>query len=393
MASPNCEAAVEAAQTSGNALLKFISANDVGITGTHQCGFYLPREDGVWQLFTAQPPNKEEFNKAIVTILWQIEGYETQSAITWYGQKTRREYRLTRFGRNFPYLTRDSVGDLFVLVPIGPARFRAFLLDLPDDIEELLAALGIQFGRHWAVYQNGAPREEAENECVERAFRGFVATLTAFPSGEAFSRTAQVAAEKCIHGFARQNADSAVLRLMDSEYRLFRMAERALCASEVQRLFRDIEDFLKTAATIMNRRKSRAGRSLENHVSALLSRSQIPHVMRPATIEGQPDIVIPSVEAYSDPEMPPDRLFVVGVKTTCKDRWRQVLNEAPRVPHKYILTAQPGISEDQLRQMHEAGVSLIVPQALHCEYPHTTAAELLTFEEFLVRVKATLSCD
>lgn len=390
MVSPNCEAAIDAARNSGNALLKFISANDAGVTGTHQCGFYLPRQDGVWQLFTRQPPNKDEFGKAIVTIHWQIERYETQSAITWYGKKTRSEYRLTRFGRNFPYLTRDSVGDLFVLVPEDTVTFRAFLLDLPDDIEELQAILGVQFGRQWAIYQDGAPRVETENECIERAFREFAEGLTNFPTGEAFSTAARQAVENCIRGFEHHDLDSALLRLMDSEYRLFRLAERALCTGEVQRLFRDVEDFLKTAATIMNRRKSRAGRSLENHVGALRARRGVPHVMRPAEIEGQPDVVIPSAAAYFDPTWPTDKLFVVGVKTTCKDRWRQVVNEAPRATHKYILTVQPGISEDQLRLMHQAGVSLIVPSSLHGDYPHTTNVEILTIEQFVDRVRVAL---
>lgn len=390
MASPNCEAAIATARHEGNALLKFISANDAGITGTHQCGFYLPKENGVWQLFTTQPPAKGEYKKNLVSIRWQIEDYRTQSAITWYGQKSRSEYRLTRFGRTFPYLTRDSVGDLLVLIPLSTEEFRAFLIDLPDDIEEIQAVLGVSFGRGWAIYQNGAPREENEDECIERMFRGFVQNLNVFPSGESFSIGARRAVESCTPRFLQQDVDSALMRLVESEYRLFRMAERALCASEVQRLFRDIEDFLKTAATIMNRRKSRAGRSLENHVDALLSQKGIPHVMRPTEVDGVPDVVIPSVESYLDPDWPMDRIFIVGVKTTCKDRWRQVLNEGRRIHHKYILTIQPGISEDQLNQMHQAGVSLIVPRSLHRDFPHTTDAELLTVEGFLDRVKVQL---
>ena len=84
----------------------------------------------------------------------------------------------------------------------------------------------------------------------------------------------------------------------------------------------------------MNRRKSRAGRSLENHFDHLLKRAQIPHVIRPADVDGKPDIIIPSVEAYKDNRYPNNRLFMVGVKTTCKDRWRQVLNEAKRIRGK-----------------------------------------------------------
>ncbi len=390
MASPDCEAAIEAAQTTGNTLLKFISPNDVGITGTHQRGFYLPKKDEVWRIFTTQPPTRGESSERAVTIRWQIQRYETHSAIKWYGRRTRSEYRLTRFGRHFPFLTGDSVGDLFVLVPDDVNSFQAFLLDLPDDIEELQAALGVQFGQGWAIYQNGAPREETENECIERAFREFVDGLIVFPTGSQFSAATRRAVEDCIRGFEQQDADSALLRLMECEYRLFRMAERALCTQEVQRLFVDVDDFLKTASTIMNRRKSRAGRSLENHFAAQLAKRRIPYAMRPAEIDGEPDVIIPGVAAYLDTAWPREQLFVVGVKTTCKDRWRQVLNEAPLVPHKYILTVQPAISENQLRQMHQANISLVVPRALHREYPQTTEIEILTVEAFLARVEAEL---
>jgi len=48
--SPICERAIEDATTYGKAVLKFISANDVGLTGGHQYGYYLPLE--VWYLFS-----------------------------------------------------------------------------------------------------------------------------------------------------------------------------------------------------------------------------------------------------------------------------------------------------------------------------------------------------
>lgn len=390
MPSPNCEAAIAVATSSGNALLKFISANDVNATGAHQSGFYLPKQDGVWQMFTTTAPKKGTLAKERVEIRWQIEEFETQSAITWYGQKTRSEYRLTRFGRGFPYLTRDSVGDLLVLVPVAAQKFRAFLLDKEEDVEELEAALGLRITESWAVYRNGAPREETEDECVERRFRKFVEALTGFPPGDAFSAETQTALQECVKGFTGMDIDACLTKLMDSEYRLFRLAERALCTSEVHRLFRDIDDFLRTAATIMNRRKSRAGRSLENHVSELLRWRQIPHVMRPEAIDGRPDIVIPDARAYLRQSVEHEKVFIVGVKTTCKDRWRQVLNEARRVSRKYIFTIQPGISEPQLKEMHEANVTLIVPRHLHREYPKASPAALLTFEDFANRVQAAL---
>ena len=88
------------------------------------------------------------------------------------------------------------------------------------------------------------------------------------PTGEAFSAEARATLEECIKAFQRMSADDALMHCMDAEYRLFRMAERVISGPEIARLFRDVDDFLATASGIMNRRKARAGRSLENHGGA-----------------------------------------------------------------------------------------------------------------------------
>src|SRR3989338_11689859 len=159
-----------------------------------------------------------------------------------------------------------------------------------------------------------------------------------------------------------------------------------MCQAEIGRLFKYIDDFLHTAASIMNRRKSRAGRSLENHIDYILNEAAVPHEMQPK-IEGKPDIVIPNEASYFDSSYPVEKLIVVGVKTTCKDRWRQVLNEAKRVEYKHILTLQPGISVNQLTEMHAAGVTLIVPKKLHKDYPKKSPIKIITLETFFVEVR------
>src|SRR5689334_6239834 len=115
MASPNGERAIAEALRIGNAILKFISPNDVGLTGGHQCGYYLPKP--VWRMFTPHAPERGRNEETAVQVIWQ-DGRATDSRVKWYGRGTRSEYRLTRFGRDFPYLTADSVGDLLVLIPV-----------------------------------------------------------------------------------------------------------------------------------------------------------------------------------------------------------------------------------------------------------------------------------
>src|SRR5690348_15409028 len=111
MASPSCERAINDALTRGVAILKFVSANDVGLTRSHQWGFYLPK--GGWRSFTPYGPIKGRVDKHPVSVTWP-DGRKTKSVVTWYGDKTRSEYRLTRFGRRFPWIAPEMVGRLLV---------------------------------------------------------------------------------------------------------------------------------------------------------------------------------------------------------------------------------------------------------------------------------------
>jgi hypothetical protein len=309
MISPYCERATEDALHYGNALLKFISPNDAGITGGHQCGFYMPHS--LWEMYTPHPPVTGRVDKHPVSILWQ-DGRTTDSVVTWYGDKSRREYRLTRFGRDFPFLNADVVGDLLVLIPKSLNEFFAYVLDFDEDIEEIQASLGVEAFENWGIYKNGvAQKAESEDECIDRKIRDFSAALTAFPSGAVFSETTRAVLVDCFRKFPELTADEALIRAYQTEYQLFQSVERQVCQDEVSgRLFKSIDDFLQTAASIMNRRKARAGRSFENHVEYLLTHAKIPHKMRPSLgADGRPDVIIPDEKAYFDDSFPKEKLF------------------------------------------------------------------------------------
>jgi len=388
MPSPLAEKAIEEAQQVGKAILKFISANDCGLTGSHQAGFYLPKS--AWELYAPFAPEKGKLEKSKVRITWQGGERVTDSVVTWYGQKTRDEYRLTSFGKGFPYLIDDSVGDLLVLIPQDLHNFLAYIIDLPEDIEDIQAALGVEAIGTWVVYEGAKePPPQSPEDCIDKQFRAFAQGLVAFPAGNLFSEKTRDAMIQCVNDFGKKPSDDRLMDLMKAEYRLFRLVERQICLPEVRRLFKDIDDFLKTAATLMNRRKSRAGRSMENHIEYLLKDAEIPFDVRPQ-IDGEPDIVIPGKAAYDDPKFPTEKLFVVGVKTTCKDRWRQVTQEAPRIEWKHLITIQEGVSAKQLKQMHQHKVTLVVPQKLHSRYPQVKGVHLLDMEAFIRAVRKGL---
>ena len=58
MASPLCERAIGDAVRFGHAVLRFISAIDVGLIGSHPWGYYLSKSDDMWSVLTPQKPEK-----------------------------------------------------------------------------------------------------------------------------------------------------------------------------------------------------------------------------------------------------------------------------------------------------------------------------------------------
>lgn len=361
MPSPLVEKAVEDALAHGRAIVKYVSANDAGATGGHQAGFYLPKR--AWRLFSPHSPEVGRNDKSEVQVLWQQQ-VETKSVVTWYGS-AKSEYRLTRFGKDFPYLHEDMVGSLLVLIPKSLTNFDAYVFD-GSDSDELLAALGLDLIDSWAVFDRAqvlAP--ETEDFCIERRFREFANLCEQFPTTTEFSCATQAALEDCISTFVSRSSDRRLIELMKQEFQLFQRVERQLCAPLVGRLYRDIDEFLEAANTITQRRKSRAGHSFENHVEYILRDSGIPFASQVKEIPGKPDIIIPGIREYVDPNYPADKLFMLAAKRTCKDRWRQILPEAPRLTHRHLITIQDGISSQQLSEIRDHNVVLVVPESLH----------------------------
>ena len=156
--------------------------------------------------------------------------------------------------------------------------------------------------------------------------------------------------------------------------------------------FSSVEEFISTANAVLNRRKSRAGKSLEHHLSALFEGNGIRFTAQAVT-EGnkRPDFIFPSQADYHNPEFPTDKIISLAAKTTCKDRWRQVINEADRLRgnNKYLCTLQQGISSAQMDEMHAEKVILVVPKPYISSYPKDKQNRIWTLEKFVSFVKET----
>ena len=112
--------ALQSVNESSVSLTKFITANDAGTTKSHQAGFHLPLNS--WSMFFDVPREKGNNIDDRITIKWQGD-FETSSRVVYYGQETRNEFRITRFGKKFPFRTDDNVGDLLILCKKSPEYF------------------------------------------------------------------------------------------------------------------------------------------------------------------------------------------------------------------------------------------------------------------------------
>jgi hypothetical protein len=171
---------------------------------------------------------------------------------------------------------------------------------------------------------------------------------------------------------------------MEREEILFRTLEKHLLADRLSKGFtNDVEGFLEFSLSVQNRRKSRVGRALENHLEIVFSENKIRY-QRTAVTEGKsrPDFLFPGGQEYKDPSFDPLRLTMLGVKTTCKDRWRQVLVEAHRIERKHLLTLEAAISKNQTDEMQAQRLQLVVPRSLHSTYSAGQMNELIDLAEF-----------
>ena len=366
---------------------KFLSANDTGETGGHQSGIYIPK-NSVPLIFDTpgmKGQNKEEFNK----IKWQ-DDFETDAHFKYYGQGTRNEYRITGFGRNFPFLKPDYTGSLVVILKQKDSSYKGYVLETEEEIEYFLDYFGITPTETNCLLNTVLPSlDEKENIAIQE----FIKTLTTnFPTSEQMSLAAQR-----IQNFVFDHEENIQLRPDDKlldwtevEYRLFRAIEHERYGILIKNGFSDVEKFIELANQVLNRRKSRAGKSLEHHLSSLFTGNSITFTSQAVT-EGnkKPDFIFPSVEAYHDASFSVDKLASLAAKTTCKDRWRQVLNEADRLrsKNKFLCTLQQGISSAQLEEMKSEKVVLVVPEKYIKTYPEKYQNDIWTVKKFIEYIK------
>ncbi|GET25068.1 type II restriction endonuclease [Prolixibacter sp. NT017] len=190
-----------------------------------------------------------------------------------------------------------------------------------------------------------------------------------------------------------EDPDEALLVSFKREEYLFKLLERFFVSKKLQQGFGndglDVDQFINYSLSVHNRRKSRAGYSLENHLEYIFLSHKI-LFSRGALTErkSKPDFLFPGIEYYRDSLFDPTFLKMLGSKTTAKDRWRQVLSEADRISYKHLITLEPSISVMQTNEMKAHNVKLVVPTKIKTTYTPEQQKDILSFSDFLEIMKS-----
>ena len=364
---------------------KFLSANDSGATGGHQSGILVSKS--AKEIMFVEPLTTAPIMKRNVQIHW-MDGTVTDSVFTYYSSKN--ELRITRFGKGFTLLTPDRTGSLFILTLQDEDYYQGFLVDTEFEIEQFLDTFDIS-----PVETNSLIKVHHDFPALEetKAIDDFIETLNGdFPSSKEMAFAAQSIQNKIYNHveLVVENPDQKILDWTNMEYVLFRTIEQVRFGPVVAPGFADMDSFVELANKVLNRRKSRAGKSLEHHLEALFDGNHLMYSSQAIT-EGnkKPDFIFPSSEAYHNFEFPTEKIISLAAKTTCKDRWRQILNEADRLKDgtKYLCTLQQGISPAQMDEMESEKVVLVVPRPLIKTYPKDRQERIWTLKHFIDYVK------
>lgn len=381
--------------------VKFISANDTyAKPNVHQGGPYVSKDllAAAFKKLSARA-HKEENPDLQLPAAIDSHDWSGEVRLVWYNSKVleqrangRDEARLTGWGgRESPLLEPNATGTLTVfayrLHEGGDAEVcRIWLCRDVDETDAVLDRVGdVEPGRGMLFSPvGGLSLEHAHGACSLAESELPKDWLKTFPTGEDILKW--VLRER---PFPKLDADDRLLKRRTCEYDLFLSIESLHVLPRVKQGFGSVDDFVDFASGVLNRRKSRSGRSLELHTRFILDEESVTYTPAPIT-EGKrkPDIIFPDIKRYRDPKWPDEKLRMLALKTTCKDRWRQVLNEAARIGTKHLMTLQEGVSLDQHKEMEEEGVVLVVPKKLMTVFPDEIRPKLLTLEGFIAEVKA-----
>lgn len=389
--------------------VKRLTAVEANVKASHQHEFNGTKE--LKMVLGEGTGEKVTFPTKFLWFGGEDEGIVSEGFATWYDARmnhpVRSEYRLyfpttdvslLAEEGDYMFIARRTDGSLMIIISsrgsaIENQLFWLFGLEKPtgtlfefSSIEnENDAELG--FPARFILDELGIETEEPEAEKLDALLTRFNGVLPSTAEFSAFARSTLPQVNPL------DDPDHALLTWMDQEEKLFRRMERHIIARRLEKGFVsdgniDVDGFINFSLQVQNRRKARAGFALENHLETIFKAFNLRFVRGKITEnKSKPDFLFPGIVEYHNPDYPESQLTLLGAKTTCKDRWRQVVTEASRIQTKHLLTLEPGISLNQTREMQSQKLQLVIPATLKSSYQQVQQSWLITLKEFVQIVK------
>lgn len=373
--------------------VKRLSANDTGLTGSHQVGSYIPKVT-LGEAFPSFIPWVGTPKSYPIALIDSHNMPAKRITATFY--ESKNEGRLTGWVQgvgNSPMQDGENTGALtiFAFQLNGSQDCELVKVWICKDLEEELyferevgpvdpdnhiSVRGDELSLSLKVTDSSSKLEIPDQWKSE------------FPNGKEIA--------EFIHNSFPLNkkcADVRILLYRQYEMDLFVEIERSYVMPLIKGGFNDVESFVAVANSVLNRRKSRSGKSLEYHLEKIFKQENLLDFGVQCVTEAKkkPDFLFPGCKAYHDDEYPADKLRMLAVKTTLKDRWRQVLNEASKISEVHLFTLQKGVSINQFNEMESEGVTLVVPKDLVASYPKEIRSKLVSLENFISDTKGLYS--
>jgi hypothetical protein len=401
-------------------LIKKLSRNDCSWADDskngHQNGVYIPREireSGFFPPLKNTNLLKPHIFEAQFNSFWPISGEIKPSNLKHYSNKGTEMHFTGVPKSEFAGLTPASllVGGILIS-PIQDCHHWFMVIDSSSEEVELVESmfnLAAEF--HFGLFDPAEALQVQQDETeqlideLSHAIRsGSLATFISSVSKMPKPETLALEAQKLFlreHGlndlnpYGIPNPGDAIMKISrDIEYSLYKKAERRYRAAEVIRIInnhtdivtavvRGFPDLDATFLSASQHRKSRAGRSFENHISRSLRDASIAFEEQIITGSRRPDFVLPSLLLLKSENRNQEDALILSAKTTLRERWKQVALEKFHC-ELFLATVDDRVSDDAIDDMHQQGIKLIVPESLKDskETCYVGKTNVITFREF-----------
>lgn len=214
-----------------------------------------------------------------------------------------------------------------------------------------------------------------------------------FPKTDEFS---ELARQSLVGDYnSIDDPDNAIILFLEREELLFRHLEKKIIGSVIQTGFLDssgianVDSFIAFSLSVQNRRKARVGQALEHHLESIFKKNEVKYDRGKATEnKSKPDFIFPNIGQYRNLNFDDSKLTMLGAKSSCKDRWRQVLSEASRIQTKHLFTLERAISQNQTDEMRASQLQLVVPEIVKTSYNENQSNWLWNLRDFINHVKS-----